>query len=174
MADPFLGEIKMFAGDFSPVNWAYCDGQLLSISQNEALFSLLGTIYGGDGRTIFGLPDMRGRVPTHFGQGPGLTGIPLGDRLGTETDKLTLNEIPSHSHTMQGSTKTTNSDIPTGKVVGKETDDTAYITYASQTIKSFDESAVSTVGGNQPHYNMMPYLTIHFIISLQGAYPSRN
>lgn len=118
MSDPFVGEIRMFAGNFAPRQWAFCNGQLMAISQNDALFSLLGTIYGGDGRSSFGIPDMRGRIPMHWGTGPGLTPRPIGQKMGVESVALTANQIPSHSHTMQASTDSVSSVNPTGTVLG--------------------------------------------------------
>lgn len=172
MSEPFVGEIRMFAGNFAPRGWAFCDGQLLAVSQNDALFSLLGTIYGGDGRTTFGLPDMRGRIPIHAGQGPGLSNRRLGAKGGAESVTLTVNQLPSHRHDWRASTQPANSLTPVGNVMGQ--------TQADVYIDEFDEaqnmstSAVSNVGGSRSHTNLMPSLCINFIVALFGIYPSRN
>ena len=118
MSEPFVGEIRMFAGNFAPRGWAFCDGQLLAVSQNDALFSLLGTIYGGDGRTTFGLPDLRGRVPIHAGSGPGLSPRRLGAKAGAENVTLTVNQLPSHSHRLSGSANLASESRPEGNVLG--------------------------------------------------------
>lgn len=171
MSEPFVGEIRMFAGNFAPRGWAFCDGQLLAVSQNDALFSLLGTIYGGDGRTTFGLPDMRGRIPIHAGTGPGLAPRLLGAKGGAEKVTLTVNQLPSHSHTLRASTDIPADRSPTGMVTGQTTtdiyiDDTPVVDMATDTI--------TKVGGSQSHTNLMPYLCVHFIIALFGIYPSRH
>ena len=147
MSEPFVGEIRMFAGNFAPRGWAFCDGQLLAVSQNDALFSLLGTIYGGDGRTTFGLPDLRGRIPIHMGHGPGLSERRLGAKGGEEKVTLTVNQLPSH-----GADSYIN-DTP---------------------IQSMASSSVTHTGGSRSHTNLMPFLCIHFIIALVGIYPSRH
>ena len=172
MSEPFVGEIRMFAGNFAPRSWAFCDGQLLAVSQNDALFSLLGTVYGGDGRTTFGLPDMRGRLSVHAGQGPGLSLRRLGAKAGQERVTLTTNEIPSHSHAYQGSTDAGNSNTPEGNVLAGRASDATYIETPAST--SMSPSAVANTGGSQPHTNMMPYLCVNYIIALFGIYPSRN
>ncbi len=118
MSEPFVGEIRMFAGNFAPRGWAFCDGQLLAVSQNDALFSLLATVYGGDGRTTFGLPDLRGRIPIHAGTGPGLSPRRLGAKFGTEEETLTVNQLPSHSHTLQVSTAAATQNSPSGEFIG--------------------------------------------------------
>ncbi len=173
MSEPFVGEIRMFAGNFAPRGWAYCDGQLLAVSQNDALFSLFGTNYGGDGRTTFGLPDMRGRIPIHAGSGPGLSSRRLGEKSGAETVALSSSQIPSHSHTTQGyatSHKADNVD-PTDNVPASSSVN-CYSAEAPDT--SMADFAVSTAGASQSHTNMMPFLCVHFIVSLVGIYPSRN
>ena len=171
MSEPFVGEIKMFAGNFAPRSWAFCDGQLLAISQNDALFSLLGTIYGGDGRTTFGLPDMRGRVPIHMGGGPGLTPRPIGQKPGQENVTLTTNQIPSHPHQMRATDEAGDTTDPTGQVQAQTTDD-AYS--ASSPDTNMAAAAISASGGTQSHTNIQPFLCINFIIALFGIYPSRN
>jgi len=172
MADPFVGEIRMFAGNFAPRGWALCDGQLLSVSQNDALFSLLGTVYGGDGRTTFGLPDLRGRIPVHAGQGPGLSQRRLGEKGGQEQVTLNVNEWPSHTHAFRAS-----------KAIGAKANPTGQVVAAGPSVKLFTQSppnaylastALTSVGGGQPHSNVMPFLGINFIIALVGVYPSRT
>ena len=179
---PFLGEVQIFAGNFAPRDWAFCDGQLLPIAQNTALFSLLGTTYGGDGRTTFGLPDLRGRAAMHPGRGPGLAPRRLGEKVGTETVTLTTAQIPSHSHT--GTTSTTKIDLSTN--VG--TSDTSDGRHIGNHLGAFNEDAtpdaklggvtsgttINNTGGGQPHNNMQPSTTVNYIIALQGLYPSRS
>jgi microcystin-dependent protein len=171
MADPFVGEIRMFAGNFAPRNWAFCDGQLLSVSQNDALFSLFGTIYGGDGRTTFGLPDMRGRLPIHMGNGPGLTPRQLGQKFGQENVTLTGPQVPPHTHQLRGTGDAGETSDPSGLVLAQTPDD-AYSTSAANT--DMASTAISLNSGSQPHTNVQPFLCIHFIVALFGIYPSRN
>ena len=176
MADPFIGEIRMFAGNFAPRQWAFCSGQLMAISQNDALFSLIGTIYGGDGRTSFGIPDMRGRIPIHWGSGPGLTPRPIGQKTGVERVILNVTQIPSHTHAMQASQDSVSSVSPANTVLG--TFDAADQMYT----ESFDAAAKGTMrsssvmnaGGSSAHTNLMPYQCLSYIICLLGVYPSRN
>lgn len=172
MSEPFVGQIKMFAGNFAPRGWAFLDGQLLSINQNEALFSLLGTIYGGDGRTTFGLPDLRGRLPLHVGQGPGLSNRPIGSKGGTEKETITETQLPSHTHTMQGSSSVANQAGPQGRVVAESSTFDLYQSGAPGADMSAD--AITSVGGGQSHTNLMPFLCINFIIALFGVFPSRS
>lgn len=169
--EPFIGQILMFGGNFAPRGWAFCNGQLLAISSNEALFSLVGTIYGGDGRTTFGLPDLRGRVAMHAGNGPGLTTRRLGEKSGVEQVILNLNQIPSHNH---------NVSVGVSTATGEESDPT---TILSSHAGAFNEDpsganlgGVNQVnaGGNQPHTNLQPYLCVNYIIALVGIYPSRS
>jgi microcystin-dependent protein len=162
----------MFAGNFAPRGWAYCDGQLLAVSQNDALFSLLGTIYGGDGRTTFGLPDMRGRIPIHAGSGPGLSARRLGAKSGTEAETLTVNQLSAHSHPLQGTDQLGNTPNPSGNAPAKSTAADAYINEVPGAAMA--AGAVTAAGGSRSHSNMQPYLAIHFIIALWGVYPSRN
>jgi len=172
--DCFLGEVRMFAGNFAPRNWAYCDGQLLPISQNTALFSLLGTIYGGDGRTTFALPDFRGRVSMHPGHGPGLSSYNLGAKGGQETVTLTTSQMPSHSHSVSTVTSTgrANTDTPVNTIPAQG-DNLSYTTEtSSNTMTSVSNSGLS--GGSQSHENRPPYLTVNYIICTAGTYPSRN
>ncbi len=170
MSEPFIGEIRMFAGTFAPRSWAFCDGQLLGVSENEALFSLLGTIYGGDGRTTFGLPDLRGRIPVHAGAGPGLSQRRLGSKFGFEQETLTVNQIPSHNHQIKASNSVGNSksgpQIAAGnlaRVYTNEVPDTA-----------LNAASITNTGGSRAHSNLMPTLCVHFIIALVGIYPSRS
>ena len=172
MSEPFVGEIRMFAGNFAPRGWAFCDGQLLAVSQNDALFSLLGTVYGGDGRTTFGLPDLRGRLPIHAGSGPGLSPRRLGQKFGTEQETLTVNQIPSHSHTFSGTNSDAARTVPTGSYPARNTGD---LYKAGNAIRvNMSNNALSSIGGSRSHQNLMPFLCVNFIISLFGIYPSRN
>ena len=172
MSEPFVGEIRMFAGNFAPRGWAFCDGQLLAVSQNDALFSLLGTIYGGDGRTSFGLPDLRGRVPIHAGQGPGLSAQRLGAKSGAEKVTLNTNQLPSHSHPAKGTNVAGNSTEPAGRVPASSTTIDLYVSSAPTV--DFNATTVSGVGGSQSHGNLMPFICINFIVALFGIYPSRS
>ncbi|MDY7092531.1 MAG: tail fiber protein [Acidobacteriota bacterium] len=172
MSEPFVGEIRMFAGNFAPRGWAFCDGQLLAVSQNDALFSLLGTIYGGDGRTTFGLPDLRGRLPIHAGHGPGLSERRLGAKGGEEKVTLTVNQMPSHGHPLKGSSNLATVPNPQSNVVATSTSVDAYIN--EQPMQNLSSTAVTHVGGSRSHTNLMPFLCIHFIIALVGIYPSRH
>ena len=180
--EPMIGQVMLFAGNFAPRGWALCNGQLLPISQNQALFSILGTTYGGDGRTTFGLPDLRGRVPIHAGQGPGLTDRRLGSKGGNETQMLTVANLPAHHHDIRGSV-----DIPVNKkmVSGKPNkgnkNAAAQGSLLHSTTDSKDKYTGSTLsattkntGSNQAFNAMQPYLTINYVIALQGLYPSRS
>ncbi len=158
-SDPFVAEIILVPYNFAPRGWAFCQGQLLAISQNTALFSLLGTIYGGDGRATFGLPDLRGRIPIHPGRGPGLSDRRLGERLGTETSTLSAAQVPAHQPTATEVEFRGTGTQAKGVTVGGDLGQTA---------------PTATVGGSQPHNNMPPYLTINYCIALVGVYPSRN
>jgi len=168
---PFVGEIQMFAGNFAPTGWALCNGQLLSIASNTALFSLLGTTYGGNGQTTFALPDLRGRVPIHPGQGPGLSARLLGEVGGTETYTLGANEMPAHTHTEAASTANGVADSPTGRMPARMPG--AIPQYGSTSNVNLAAAAVANSGGSQPHNNLQPYLAVTYIIALQGVYPSR-
>ncbi|PLY15511.1 MAG: phage tail protein [Sedimenticola sp.] len=165
MSEPFLAEIVMFGSNFAPRSWAFCDGQLLAINSNQALFSLLGTIYGGDGQTTFALPDLRGRVPVGPRQGPGLSNYTLGQKGGTESVTLTANQIPAH----RGSTLDGDSTDPTGRYP-------AAPNVAGRPANAYraDNNTNMGTGGGQSHTNVQPYLAINFIIALQGVFPSRN
>ena len=172
MSEPFVGEIRMFAGNFAPRGWAFCDGQLLAVSQNDALFSLLGTIYGGDGRTTFGLPDLRGRIPMHQGSGPGLSPRRLGAKAGEENVTLTVNNLTSHSHTFRASSSIANQTDPTGRTFGNTSSEPVYLSENPDVYMAND--AITQVGGSQSHTNIMPFLCVNFIVALFGIYPSRN
>lgn len=164
----YLAQIIMFGGNFAPRAWAFCNGQIISIAQNTALFSLLGTTFGGNGQTTFGLPDLRGRVPMHPGQGPGLTPRNLGELAGTENTTLLVNNLPSAPVNIPASTANANTDEPTGAVMAN-TGANLYGTTANTFMKT------GTIqGGSQPFNNVQPYACVHFIICLEGIYPSRN
>lgn len=162
----------MFAGNFAPQGWAFCDGQLLAVSQNDALFSLFGTTYGGDGRTTFGLPDLRGRVPIHAGTGPGLSNRRLGSKAGTESVTLTGSQIPSHAHTVRGTGNTAATGNPADQVPAQSTTVSLYAPTAPTV--DMNPAAVVATGGSRSHSNLMPTLCIHFIVALVGIYPSRQ
>jgi len=166
MAEPFLSEIKLMSFIFPPKGWALCNGQLLPINQNQALFSLLGTTYGGNGQTTFALPDLRGRVPIHFGGSH-----TLGEAAGSESVTINLQTMPQHIHTMNGSTVATGgNDNPTGRFLGSAGN--LYHTPASLT--TMNPGSIGNTGGSQPHENRQPFLTLSFCIALQGIFPSRN
>lgn len=173
MSEPFVGEIRMFAGTFAPRAWAFCDGQLQPVSQNDALFSLLGTIYGGDGRTTFGLPDLRGRLPIHEGDGPGLSSRRLGAKGGLEKVTVTVKESPSHTHQVTASTSRASSKSPAGNVLANAKMK-LYASPGTQELQPMNSNAMANTGGSQSHDNMMPYLCVNFIIALYGIYPSRH
>ncbi len=173
MSEPFVGEIGMFAGNFTPRGWAFCDGQLIAVSQNDALFSLLGTIYGGDGQTTFGLPDMRGRIPIHAGSCPGLSSRRLGAKGGAESVTITVNQIPDHNHgSLQASGDPASSVNPVGNVPGMSNSTDLYADDLSPV--NMNQDAITDTGGSHSHSNLMPFLCIHFIIALFGIYPSRH
>ncbi len=174
MTEPFVGEIRIFAGTFAPRGWAFCDGQLLAVSQNEALFSLLGTIYGGDGRTTYGIPDLRGRTPIHAGQGPGLSNRRQGSMVGTERVTLVDSQMPSHPHNFGASTDTASQTSPGANVFAGGTAEAKFYIQAPSNPKTLMGTPVGDTGGNQSHNNLMPALCLNFIISLFGTYPSRN
>lgn len=172
MTEPFIGEIRMFAGTFAPRAHALCDGQLLAISSNDALFSLLGTLYGGDGRTTFGLPDLRGRLPIHQGPGPGLTDHRIGSKAGDETVTINANQLPAHSHgPMRASSNPATEAQPENRVLARSSQD---IYVDENADKPLSSTSVSSVGGSQAHENMHPFQAINYIIALYGIYPSRS
>jgi microcystin-dependent protein len=165
MSDPFIGEIRMFAGNFAPNGWAFCSGGLLPISENEALFALIGTTYGGDGQTTFGLPDLQGRLPIHAGNG-----FSMAQRGGAETVTLTTQQIPAHSHTLRGANAAANSSSPGTRAFAQPGKG---LYRAGPTGASLAASSVGIAGGGQAHDNMQPYLCVSFIISLFGIFPSQ-
>ncbi|MFN2608075.1 MAG: phage tail protein [Acidimicrobiales bacterium] len=170
MSDPFIGEIRMFGGNFAPRGWALCNGQLLSISQNTALFSLLGTTYGGNGQTTFGLPNLQSRVPMHAGQGPGLSPRTLGEVAGEESVTLTTTQMPAHGHLASGTNTAGAATRPGGNVPAA----TSAGAYGPSPTDPMNGSFIASAGGSQPHDNMSPYLVVNFIIALEGIFPSRN
>lgn len=172
--DPFVAEIRMFGFNFPPKGWAFCDGQLLPISQNTALFSLLGTTYGGNGASNFQLPNMQGNAPMHPGHGPGLSLHDLGETSGTEAVTLAQTEMPAHSHTVQSAPANFpgNSDVPTNDSFARSAEGNAYTPPASLVPMSLQ--TIGMAGGSQPHNNMQPYLTLNFCIALQGVFPPRS
>ena len=170
MSEPFLAEIRIVGFNFAPRGWAYCDGQILPINQNQSLYSLLGTTYGGDGRTTFALPDLRSRTPIHRSDGHS-----LGQKSGAETVTLTAAEIAAHTHTAKASSTTGDQISPAGHVLADVTDpDLAYATPAAGTATALRSGTVTNAGGGQAHNNMQPYLTLGFVIALRGLFPSRN
>lgn len=173
MAEPYIGEIRMFGGNFAPLGWAFCNGQLLSISAYDALFALLGTTYGGDGVTTFGLPDLRGRMPISQGAGPGLSPRALGEVGGAEQVTLTVAELAAHTHVALSSAQPGMSGSPKGFTWAASSTLTPYSSDASQT-QPMAAGAVGSQGGSQPHDNMMPYLVINFIIALEGIFPQQQ
>jgi len=167
MAQPYVGEIRMFAGNFAPAGWMFCEGQLLPISEYETLFNLIGTTYGGDGQSTFALPDLRGRVPIHFGNG-----FTLAETGGVETITLTVSQIPAHSHALLASSSPGTSNTPVSNLTAESPSINTYI--QDVTNSNMSPSAVSSVGGSQPHNNFQPYLCVDFIISLFGIFPSQT
>lgn len=170
MSDPFIGEIKQTAFPFAPRGWAYCDGRLLSIQQNQALFSILGTYYGGDGIRTFALPDLRGRVPMHINQ---TSGYP-GRQGGAERHTLTSSEMPAHTHTMMASATPSHSADPSGKVLGATEAGGLNICHTADGTATLNPAALSSTGNGTAHENMQPYLVCNFIIALVGIFPSRG
>jgi microcystin-dependent protein len=168
MGTPFLGEIKIVSFNFAPRGWALCNGQLLPINQNQALFSILGITYGGDGRVSFGLPDLQGRVPLHTGNG-----FVLGQRGGEEAHTLNIAELPAHVHVAQGNTTTGDAPSPVGNYWGNG-NEPAYSTGQTNTNVAMNPAAIPIVGGSLPHLNLSPLLVLNFVIALQGIFPSQN
>jgi microcystin-dependent protein len=171
MADPFVAEIRIFPFNFAPKGWAFCDGQLLPISQNTALFSLLGTTYGGDGKSTFRLPDLQGSVPMHPGQGPGLSLHDLGEVGGSQFVTLLESEMPAHTHGLRASLDDADLRVPTPSRSLAKTSSSVYASGTPNTNLAFQ--ALSPAGGGLPHNNMQPYLTLNFNIALQGVFPAR-
>jgi microcystin-dependent protein len=177
MSDPFIAEIRIFAGNFAPRGWAFCDGQLLQIAQNTAVFAIVGTIYGGDGRTTLGLPNLKGRAPMHPGNGPGLTPRRIGNVGGIETVPLTVNQIPNHTHTAQVTSQPGNEEDPRNDAVLGAGPTAASLLYAPSGTAldgTMDAAALPNYGVGQEHNNMQPFLTLNFIFALQGLFPSRS
>lgn len=174
MANPFVGEIRMFAGNFPPSGWAFCDGSILSIAQNDVLFELIGTTYGGDGQVTFALPDLRGRVPVHQGQGPGLSNRTIGQLSGTENVTLIPGQLPAHNHVLNATaTAASSSNGVAGSLTGAVATGTK-IYGSAPGGAAMAASALTSTGGNQPHNNMAPFLSVNFIISLFGIFPSQG
>lgn len=171
--DPFIGELKLVPYNFAPLGWAFCNGQILSIAQNTALFSLLGTMYGGNGQTTFALPNLQGRVVIHPGQGPGLSNYDQGEVGGQETHTLTASEMPAHNHQVQVS-NSAGADILAGGHYPAMTTGSVGNIYGTTPSGTMPANAISPVGGNQPHDNHQPYLTLNYVIALQGVFPQRN
>jgi microcystin-dependent protein len=170
--EPFIGQLMLFAGNFAPRGWAFCNGSLLSIAQNSALFSILGTTYGGDGQTTFGLPDLRGRLPMHPGQGPGLSSYALGQQGGVEAVTLNITQIPVHGHAF---TPGCSSDPPSSQTPENNVPATLDAqSYGSEANASMRPANSSTVGGSQAHENRQPYTCVNFCIALEGIFPSRS
>jgi len=173
MADPFVAEIRIFPFNFAPKGWAWCNGQLLPISQNTALFSLLGTTYGGNGKSTFALPDLQGKAPMHPGQGPGLSLRDLGQIGGSETVTLLQSEIPAHSHSVSASSGPASLQSPAPDRVLGRANNNIYLDTPGNLV-AMAPQALSAAGGSQPHNNMQPYLTFYFCIALQGVFPPRS
>lgn len=175
MADPFVAEIRIVAFNFAPRGWAFCDGQILLISQNTALFSLLGTTYGGNGVSNFALPNLQGRIPMHPGQGPGLSQHNLGESGGVETVTLLESEIPAHSHTLRANSDPAETQTPSNmRALARSQNAQAYQTNTNTALQSMAASSLAPAGSDQPHNNLMPYQTLNFCIALQGIYPPRT
>lgn len=167
MAQPYVGEIRMFAGNFAPAGWMFCEGQLLPISENETLFQLIGTTYGGDGESTFALPDLRGRIPIHQGNG-----FILAETGGAEEITLTVNQIPAHNHPMLAALAPATDGNPGGKLMAEPGTAGAFLYIEDVPSQNMSPNAISPVGGSQPHTNFQPYLCVDFIISLFGIFPS--
>jgi len=171
MSEPFIAEIRIFAGNFAPRGWAFCDGQLLPISQNTALFSLISTTYGGDGRTTTALPNMQGRAPMHPGRGPGLTSRRLGERIGVETVTLSEAQIPPHSHSVRANDGAAGNELlPEGNFIA----DALFAPNPSGEAVAMSSQSITSSGKGQSHNNMQPFLVLNYIVALRGLYPSRS
>ena len=172
MGDSYVGEIRIFAGIFAPQGWAFCDGSIQSIADNDVLFQLIGTTYGGDGQQTFALPDLRGRIPIHMGSGPGLSNYVIGQFGGTETVTLLTQQLPSHNHIVTGSSANAVTTDPTNNFLAAQP---GLLEYSSGPPGgTLNAASVSNAGGSQPHENRMPILGVNYIISLFGIFPSRN
>jgi microcystin-dependent protein len=177
MAEPFIGQVMLFAGNYPPRGWAFCQGQLLSIAQNTALFSILGTTYGGNGQTTFALPDLRGRVAMHPGQGPGLSPRNLGEQGGQENVTLLQMQMPAHNHPVNANGADGSASSPQGNFNATTYDPSTLNplnSYSNSSNTTMSASAIGIAGGSQPHQNMPPYTCLNFIIALEGLFPSRN
>jgi len=173
MSNPFVGEIRMFGGSFAPVGWALCQGQTIPIAENDTLFTLIGTTYGGDGQETFNLPDLQGRAPVHMGQGPGISQTyTIGEQAGVESVTLTTQTIPIHTHALLASTNTALDNSPTNNVLAAGISTKMYTEDVAN--QPMNGNAITPVGGSQPHENMQPFLVITFIISLFGIFPTQN
>lgn len=174
MSEPFLGQIIAVGFNFAPRGWAFCNGQLLPISQNDALFALIGTTYGGDGQTTFALPNLQSRIPIHQGQGPGLKNYVLGQAAGTETVTLTVNQMPAHTHLASAVVANADQTVPTDALWATESAGatTFYSDQASD--GQMSPTAISQAGGSQPHDNLMPYLAVSYVIALEGVFPTQS
>lgn len=174
MADPFVAEIRIFPFNFAPKGWAWCDGQVLPLAQNTALFSLLGTTYGGNGTSTFALPNLQGRAPMHPGQGPGLSLHDLGETGGSETVTLLESEVPAHAHALRANDSIAELQRPANTVsLSRSVNAYAYQIVTNANTVALSGSALAPAGGDQPHNNLMPYLTFNFCIALQGVFPPR-
>jgi microcystin-dependent protein len=169
---PYVGEIRMFAGNFPPNGWMFCEGQTLPISENDVLFQLIGTTYGGDGESTFNLPNLASRVPIHMGTGPSGTTYQIGEMAGTEQETLTTQQIPVHTHPFTASTAVANSNSPANQVIAQSTQRAVY--FEANTTTNLAPSSIGPAGGSQPHENTQPFLCINFIISLFGVFPSQT
>ena len=168
---PYIGEIRMFAGSFAPAGWMFCDGQLIPISENDALFTVIGTTYGGDGQQTFALPNLQSRIPVHNGTGPDGVNYQIGQAAGTEAETLTVQQIPNHTHAFLGSDNTATASVPTSNVIGKSTSIDMFINAVPG--DALSPNMLAPAGGSQPHTNEQPYLVISFIISLFGRFPAQ-
>jgi microcystin-dependent protein len=169
MSESYIGQIQAFGFNFAPRNWAFCNGQIMSIAQNTALFSLLGTTYGGNGQTTFALPDLRGRASMHYGQGPGLSNYTIGEQAGSETVTLLITEMPGHNHTLSAASGGKLNNVPAANNFGGAN------IYTNASLDSvLDPATIGPAGGSQPHQNMQPYLVLNWCICINGIFPSRN
>lgn len=172
MSSPYVGEIRMFGGSFAPAGWAFCDGQLMPIAENDTLFTLIGTTYGGDGQETFGIPDLKGRVPVHMGTGPDGVSYVIGDRGGVETVTLTATQIPTHTHPMLANSGLASEFAPGGQIFAQPQTVDAYVQPAPAV--ALAPNLCQPIGGSQPHDNLQPYLVVSYIISLFGIFPQQN
>lgn len=173
MSTPYVGEIRMFGGNFAPAGWLLCQGQVVSIAENETLFNLIGTTYGGDGQETFAIPNLSSRVPVHMGQGPGLQNYTIGEAAGVEQVTLTTQQIPNHTHPLVGSTAVGSAPGPSGNILASSSIVTPYNPIETPA-SLMAANSIAPTGGSQPHENTQPFLCINFIISLFGIYPSPN